>query len=305
MNRSDNIEIIGWETRHKDHPCIREQIQYARTSSDFLLLFRGDKKIAYKESVFGIGVKALPLLYHGEPEKLQYTARDLAETPDTFKKLAKAYICTPMGKQGNAGIDTLMRFYGNMLRGERFILSQLLIYGLHFQNYVNEAKELKDYLMVVSATVDESVAKKYALYEAPDKAYILEFALPTNGVLYSAVKTVIDLAKKYGLHFEPNNDKEIFVMYGILPHYLLGYTELRKKEHNGRIAYDAIFVPNPHYHDGKCTLQSPPVLTGVQEELRKLTEGELAWVFHDGDEWFELRHMGAAKDISPPDDTGT
>lgn len=303
MNRADNIEIIGWEARHKDHPRIREQIEYARKSSDFLLMFRGDKSIAYYEdNIFGTGVKARPLLHHGEPHELQYTARDLAEVPDTFKKLAEAYICTPMGKQGNTEIDTLMDSYYKMPRNEIFILSQLLIYGLHYQNCENEVKELKRYLMVVSATVDDSVAKTYALYGAPNKAYILEFALPTKGVYYAEVKTVIDLARKYGLYFKPDHDKEVFVMYGILPHYLLGYTELRKKRGNSRVAYDFTFVPNPHYDKGKSTLDSPPELSGEQAELQQLTETKLAWAFHNGNVWFELRFMGMAKDISPPDD---
>ena len=69
----------------------------------------------------------------------------------------------------------------------------------------------------------------------------------------------------------------------MLPHYILGYSELRLESATHPNEYTVVYHPNPSYESGAATLDSPPDLTESQKKLIKDLRGEVIWLWHGAD----------------------
>lgn len=263
-------------------------------------MFRGQQDPPRrKEQLFLIGQKAQPAYHDGDTERLTFTFRAIGEKEDLFHKLARDFVASPM-HQGRPTFDELMAQYRRTTVPERVRLGQLLIYGLQYQNCRREVSRWRRYMFVVSATMCDRVALNYALARLPAAGYVLEYAPPCHGSFYSRVSDVVRGFEDIRLgYIYPDRDSEVFVKYAMFPHYLLGYSLVHKVVGEGPV-YETVYVPNPWYDERGATLRTPPDLSAEQRELMEETRREVAWMFHDGQDWRSMCRPEGEDDISTP-----
>jgi len=159
-------------------------------------------------------------------------------------------------------------------------------------------------MFVQSFTTEEKVALKYALHTRPSVAYVLEYAPPEQDQLFRRVSEVVHEFRELRLgYIYPDRDSEVFVNYVAFPHYLLGYSILHRVSGEPR-TYETVYVPNPWYSERRATLENPPNLNREQQRIIKETCGEIAWIFHDGDDWRDIQHVNGTEDIATPGNAG-
>lgn len=306
------VEITNWESQLEQYSKITEQRKIA-TQSDakYQHMFRGDKlnnisilQSEYPDTLFTIGRKARPAYCGNDINRLEYTPNHLIENQDKFTELASVFVNSEMHKRKaneiNLTVDDLVNRHNSSNQAEQFLLVQLLIYGLQYQNQREGIREWQNRLFVVSCSCDETVAMKYALRDLPQQTYVIEYAPPINNRYSLSVAEVIDKFKELNLGFIfPDRDQEIFVLYAMMPHYILGYAKLRQQNPNPA-QYNVEYIPNPSYEEEGYTLDNPPILTEDQEELFDKTKERMAWVFRDSHDWQWLKYGGISRDISSP-----
>jgi len=312
LNHGREAEVQGWEERHRGCPNIGREVDRAREhDSGFLFMLRGTRhKPPYLKDTFVIGQKARAAYYRGDRPRLAGTPRRLSAQSSLFKKIAAAYARTRMADRSEAD---LVSYYEQLEPRERYLFAQLLIEGLHYQNCRPPVADLRDCLFVVSFTLHEAVALKYALdfrrnEDRPRNAWVLEYAPPKGGDYYRLAADVIRQFEEFNLgYIYRDRDREVFVWYAALPHYLLGYSQLVRDGETPDV-YRVEFEPNPHYANGEATLDRPPDLNRLQREIIPRTVKELAWVRYDtepeSEGWWELRSADGTESLRPPEGAG-
>lgn len=307
LGRGCRTTVHGWEHRHAAFPGIAEQIRFAQDSEGrFQLMFRGDRNPPPREQdLFLIGQKARPAYYEGDPNRLEFNFRALGDDQVLFREVAEAFVGSPMHKKSPTADELLTRYWASSPQ-ERMRLGRLLLYGLHYQNLRPTVRRWRDYAFAMSCTTDERIALRYALKELPpNAAYILEYAPPGRGDWFCRVSDVIEEYNELELgHIFPDKDSEIFVNYGMFPHYLLGYSVLNRIG-SGAPVYEAVYVPNPWYAKRGATLVEPPNLNREQAEIIQATGGEIAWITHNGTDWRVVSLPDRRINISQPEEDVT
>jgi hypothetical protein len=303
--RSDqtSLEILeremrnnGWNERMSAYPNIQDQVALARRGKAFLLLFRGQEESPpRREDLFVIGQKSCPAYYDGNTEQLQFNFRDIAAKENMFRRLADEFAASPMCQEDVRAEDLLQRYRLASFEG-RGRLGQVLVYGLQYQICRPGVRKWRKYLFVISCSTEEDVAIKYALRNLPTTAYVLEYAPPFGEGLFRRVSEVLNEFQGLGIERAyPDRDREVFVHYGMLPHYLLGYSVLQRSRTEG--IYETTYVPNPWYAERRKTLLDPPDLTMIQMPLIEATHNEIAWIFHHGGNYRTIRHADGMDNI--------
>jgi hypothetical protein len=182
-----------------------------------------------------------------------------------FKDIATAFVSSPMAQKAKAcpSVNELAEFYRTGSCAYRGDLSQTLLEGLHYQNY--QIQEWRDYLFLLSCSTSDEVALQYALHHLPKRAFVLDYAPPCDSGLYKNADAMIKELRDLRLSFVyRNRDEEYFIWFAMLPHYLLGVSELQS---TGRFAYGMKYIANPWYEERGATLADPPNLEEAQRGL--------------------------------------
>ena len=311
-SRNVHAKIIGWRERRSEFPAICTQICKC-DSVGHKLMFRGEKELKYRPELFTIGLKARPLYYGGDPQRLSRNANALAKDSTKFEELAIAFAESPMVKRlGGPTASGLVQLRKQCPPNRRMRLSQLLLYGLHWQNSHPELDAWRDHLFVRACTLDERIALAYALSRrpsepSPEEAYVVEYAPPCSQGHFENLNTVLAEFDNFNgmqlcSHY-PDRDTEVLVPYALLPHYILGYSHLRLLDTTDDVAeYRCEYVPNPAFTCDGATLEQPKDLTVAQTEAMRRLEDQLAWAFHmwtdDGGMWFKIEHKTDDIDVS-------
>lgn len=308
--RKTRFAIAQWRNRHDHHPAICRQIDDHCDGKQHQLVFRGMKEIPYEPELFVLGLKSRPHYAAGDPDMLTNHARALAKTDATFKHLSEAFVRSPMmKKQTVCTIERLMSLWQNANERTRIRLAQLLLYGLQYQNSQQALKDWRDYLFVLSSTTKEAVAIGYGLShkknEAPPRrAFIIEYAAPCAGHCFERMSTVLEefASLELGAFFR-DWDSEVLIPFGMLPHYVLGYTRLDLVDQSVKPpTYNATYMANPALAHEGYTLTNPKNLSTAQADKARELNGRIAWAYHmwtgDGGEWFKLVGPSATQDIS-------
>lgn len=268
------------------------------------------KDIPYEPELFVLGLKSRPQYAAGDPEMLTRHARALAQTDATFERLSEDFVRSPMmKKQTDCTNKQLRSLWQKSNERTRVRLAQLLLYGLQYQNSKQALNDWRDYLFVLSATTNESVAIGYALSHKkketpPKQAFIIEYAPPCAGHCFERMTAVLEefASLKLG-EFFPDKDSEVLIPFGMLPHYVLGYTRLDLVDQTvNPPTYNATYTANPALAHEGYTLTNPKDLSTAQAEKAQELNGHIAWSYHmwsgDGGEWFKLVGPKATQDIS-------
>lgn len=303
------VRVAGWHDRHQAHPQIREQIEKC-DGTRYQLLFRGMKKIPYQPELFVLGLKTRPQYSAGDPETLTRHARTLAGDELTFDTLVTDFVESPMmAKKAMCSVAALKSLYNECDERRRVRLAQLLLYGLQYQNTRQEVAKWRNYLFVLSATTTPDVAVRYALGHrhkepSPDTAFVIEYAPPCGGHCFERMTGILDEFKELNLgEWFPDRDAEVLIPFGMLPHYVLGYSKLHRPNGDGGDGpYFVEYVPNPAFLEDGCSLENPKDLDAEQAKKRDELNGQIAWAYHrwtgtDG-EWFVLKCGQEEQDIS-------
>jgi hypothetical protein len=195
-----------------------------------------------------------------------------------------------MAKLDRLASERLMREYDESSEKKRRRLAELLLLGLQYQNYQQSVEQWRELLFLISCSRDDTIALRYALwFKKPDcppqRAFIYDYAPPSNDSLHEPASAMLREFEDLGLHRAfPDKDKEFFVKMAMLPHYILGYAELRRIDLR---EYETKYHPSPHYADGGHTLDHPPKLTSKQLRLMNETKGKVAWLWwiREEDTW--------------------
>lgn len=303
------VRVAGWRDRHQAHPKIREQIEKC-DGTRFQLLFRGTKKIPYQPELFVLGLKTRPQYSAGDPEMLSKHARSLAEDESLFDTLITDFVKSPMmAKKQKCSVAALKSIYATFDERQRVRLAQLLLYGLHYQNTRQEVAKWRDYLFVLSATTKPDVAVRFALGHrrkepVPQSAFVIEYGPPCGGHCFERMICILDEFKELDLgEWFPDQDTEVLIPFGMLPHYVLGYSKLHRPQCDaGESVYSVEYVPNPAFSKEGCSLENPKDLDAEQAKKRDELNGQIAWAYHrwtgTDSEWFVLKCGQEEQDIS-------
>lgn len=281
--------LSGWTNRHKAFPAIVQQFQLGRRSPDAALMFRGDKQTPH-HNVFLFGIKSRPALYEGNIESLRFEVSKVADDEVRFSQLLEAFCSSEMA--GNVEVaplrDRIMVEYRRSGRPRRVRLSQILALAIQYQNSRAAMRPWRDLLFLVSCSRRDEVAARYALghrpaEDFPEVAYVYEYAPPAADSLHEpAVEALRDFEELGLQNVFPDRDDEVFVKMAMLPHYILGYSELRRISTDRVYAvYSVNYHPHPTYACGKATFENPPRLTQRQKALIDETKGQVAWLWWD------------------------
>jgi hypothetical protein len=306
--RSVDALLQGWETRHRLHPAVSTQIDQYCDGERHCLMYRGEKCIRYRDDLFVIGEKARPFYYGNDPTRFHRTAREIQSNESKMRQLVDVFLSTPMAKGGaTRSADLIMARWKALEPRGRFRLAQLLLHALHWQNCKQEVKEWRDFLFVHSCSLNDCVALGYALSHRadeppPEKAFVIEYAPPCDQDFFEPVGSLIEEFKELNL---PNcfvdREQEVFALWGLFPHYILGYSELTRDDADAVPArYKVKYVPNPAF-DGGASLEMPKDLTDDQSKKARQIGKELAWVQREigvacPSVWIE--HSGDVSDVS-------
>lgn len=303
------VRVAGWHDRHQAHPKIREQIEKC-DGTRYQLLFRGMKEIPFQSELFVLGLKTRPQYSAGNPDKLSKHARSLAEEESLFDSLIIDFVKSPMmAKKQECSVAALKSIYATCDERRRVRLAQLLLYGLHYQNTRQEVAKWRDYLFVLSATTKPEVAVKFALSHrrkepVPSNAFVVEYAPPTKGHYFEAMHAVLKEFESLELGtWFADQDSEVMIPFGMLPHYVLGYSAFRRKDQDNDVfSYHVEYYPNPAFSEEGHSLENPKDLDESQDKVRKEINDQIAWAYHrwtgtEG-EWFVLKCGQEEQDIS-------
>ncbi|MEK6408927.1 MAG: hypothetical protein AABN34_18545 [Acidobacteriota bacterium] len=281
--------LRGWANRHKSFPAIIQQFQLARNSPAVALMFRGDKQVP-RHNVFLLGVKSRPALYGGNIARLRFEISKVADDEVRFTELLVAFCSSPMVRNVEATPthDRILVEYQKSVRARRVRLSQILVLAIQYQNSQRSMRPWRHLLFLVSCSRRDEVAARFALghraaEDFPKVAYLYEYAPPALSSLHEPAVQVLMEFEELGLqNVYPDRDNEVFVQMAMLPHYILGYAELRRVSTDRVSAvYDVNYHPHPSYASGEATLDNPPKLTEDQQALMVETRNQIAWVWWD------------------------
>ncbi|GEM_PF-4898766 len=279
--------LRGWKNRHEPFPAVVHNVQLAGSSPAFLLMYRGDRRPPSRD-VFLFGIKSRPALYEGDLTRLEYEVARVADDVVRFTHLLDAFLRSPMAKRAKVvpTRDRILSDYCTSDRARRIRLAQLLGLAIQYQNSQRDLRTWRDLVFLVSCSRRDDVALRYAVAHRssegfPDSAYIYEYAPPATDSLHEPAVEVLKDFEALGFDSVfPDRDNEIFVKMAMLPHYILGYAELRRVSADGvRGVYGVNYHPNPPYASGQATLESPPNLTDRQKALIRQTKGRVAWLY--------------------------
>jgi hypothetical protein len=303
--------IRGWADRRARCLGVSRQIECC-DGSRHVLLFRGEKSLPLRDDLFIVGRKARPFYCGGDPDVLRRCARFLVEDAQCFGQLVKDFVASPIGREISVTTDELrQRWIVQDPRG-RLRLSQLLLYAMQWQNCKDSVRPWRDYLLLLSATSDENTALHYALSrrrceQPPKEAFILEYAPPVGHEYFEWVADVRDELIDSGLCAAQfcDRDREAFILYALMPHFILGYSHLRLLCcADGVAQYACEYVGNPAMEDGCATLAKPRDLDAAQRDAMLRLGKSLAWVYRTWGAtcpWLEIQHEDGAVDISDAD----
>lgn len=323
--KSWRAHVRGWHRRHAVAPRIKEEIIRSCCNGAHQLLFRGDKEVPLEQHLFILGLKSRPLYSADESiwSSLPFSLNEAPEEAEArFLELATAFSETHMLKNdANANPEAMLYEWRLRDTRSRLRLTQLILYGIHYQatrlDQAGTHDELLRHLFVRSSTTSDQIAVQYALSRrhgepAPERAVVFEYAPPCGGHLYEKMTDIIDEFESLGLgRFFPDRDEEVLIPFGMLPHYMLGYSELRllpDGHEDGTSVYTVRYKANPHIAHGDYTLESPKRLTQQQRKLIKKMNDRVALVFHawegDAGSWYRIiDSSGKTRDISGTEPT--
>lgn len=307
VHKRDNAllaTVCGWNTRYANYPRIATQAAKALAGQSHRLLYRGQKSIDHIDSVFTIGQKARPLYHKGDLAKLKRRLSKLAANRTQFGELVGAFLGSGVGNQSTLTFEELLRNFDRSNETTRVVMAQILLEALQYRNCKLTGKEWRDYLFLLSASTNPKRAAMYALQRNPKEAFILEYAPPIGRNLARSVKHFRTEYSALGLGETPtDDDEEYFIRYGMLPHFLLGYTRFVRVGTEAPYSYIATFVPNPVYANGSSTLDRPPNLDAAQEAVFRETLPSIAWVFNRADGelagWTHMQSIGGTEPLDP------
>jgi hypothetical protein len=129
---------------------------------------------------------------------------------------------------------------------------------------------------------------------------VIKYAPSCHQFLYERLTEIIaEFDELHLARLYPDRDSEVFVPYGLLPHYILGYSHLKRRERRGSIDIYAVeYIANPKFASGAASLDRPPDLDAEQCELIESLGHDIAWGYHTGSDWDRIRHSSGEIDIS-------
>lgn len=286
--RVRNATVRGWNIRHAGAPTVGEQLEFAAQSEEFQLLYRGDSNPPDGE-VFTFGIKSRPAIYQGDLERLRYEAGEVSRDATKFRAISEAFLEGPSVRDSpedrRPNLSALLAAYEASDCPRRRRLAEVLLVALQHQNARQAVRRWRNLLFLVSCSRSETTALRYALGHRfsdppPELAWVYEYAPPVNDTLHESAQAVLNEFQDLLLTSAfPDLDEEVFVKMAMLPHYILGVSELRRAGDN--LAYQVSYQPNPHYESGLATLLRPPQLTDAQQIEIEGTRGQVAWLWWD------------------------
>lgn len=308
--RQQSVRIRGWSTRYINYPAITTQVQQYCDAGSHTMIFRGTKEIPFQHKLFAIGLKSLPMFYaSGLGQKSDAVA--LTRDRKQFETLVQAYLSSPMSKaqRHRSTPEAFLASFERLTFRQRVRLSQLLLYGIQYQNQRPDVANWRKKLYMLSASLLHTVALKYAVWPLPsgelsDQAFVVEYAPPTNGGCYERVSSISEEFEKLSLgKLYKDRDTEVFVPFAMLPHYVLGYSILRRLAVDDMPTYEVSeYRANPTICNQGYSLDRPKDLH--EEQVRFLDECAatvaLAYFDCDAKEWRFLREGAYQRPI----DTG-